>query len=111
MRKKEVARVLQCRINDVEREVLSKKEGTKVYSIPEHTAAALRRYIYDRIPPGDFLLAVLSNDLLGAVSRADDLNRGKLVDIISYLYNEAPRFCWGSPQAVESWLKTRKEVS
>lgn len=37
------------------------------HEIPEHTKAALDRYVNDRIPPGGFLTAVLTNDLTGAV--------------------------------------------
>lgn len=74
------------------------------YEIPEHTKAALDRYVNDRLPPGGFLTAVLTNDLTGAVTRADDINRRHLPEIVGYLFNECPASCWGNQQRVEAWL-------
>ena len=72
--------------------------------LPEHIREAMKRYIENRIAPGDFLMAVLSNDLMGAISRADYINRDKIHDICCFLYNEAPADCWGSPEIVKQWL-------
>lgn len=74
----------------------------------ERLAGAMRRYIEDRIQPGHFLTAVLNNDLRGACARADDDHRGRLFDIVSWLYNEAPSQCWGSPEKVGEWLRQRE---
>lgn len=74
------------------------------HEIPEHTKAALDRYVNDRLPPGGFLTAVLTNDLTGAVVRADDINRRHLPEIVGYLFNECPSACWGDQQRVEAWL-------
>ena len=46
--------------------------------IPAHTKAALDRYVNDRLLPGGFLTAVLSNDLFGAVGSADSENLAAL---------------------------------
>lgn len=72
--------------------------------LPESLQDGMRLYIEDRIPTGSFMLAVLSNDLLTACERADDVNRYRLFDIVDWLYNEAPRECWRSPEAVKTWL-------
>lgn len=72
--------------------------------IPDTTIEALARYVNDKIPPGGFLLAVLENDLKEAFGRADIWNRGALHSIVSYLYNEVPSTCWGSPDRVRAWL-------
>ncbi len=72
--------------------------------IPEHTKDALDRYVNDRLPPGGFLTAVLSNDLKGAVARADHINIQHIPDIVIHCFNEIPSGCWGSPEAVERWL-------
>ena len=72
--------------------------------LPEHMRGVMQRYIENKIPPGGFLTAVLENDLAGAFGRADHINRHRIYDIVSFLYNEAPRACWGSPEAVTKWL-------
>ena len=73
--------------------------------IPVHMHGAMERYIQNGILPGSFLEAVLSNNLRDAVARADDINRDALPDYVRFLYNHAPSFCWGSPEAVEEWCK------
>ena len=50
--------------------------------LPEHIRGAMKRYIEDRLQPGGFLEAVLSNDLAGAFGRADHINRDRLFDIV-----------------------------
>lgn len=75
--------------------------------IPEYTKDALERYIQDRFEPGGFLMAVLSNDLKDAFGRADINNREAMFHIVSYLYNDAPANCWGSPEKVAQWLEAK----
>lgn len=75
--------------------------------IPEHTLAALNRYVERRIPPGGFLTAVLSNDLFGAVAQADSQNRVALADIVAYIYNEVPGNAWGSRDTVWRWCENK----
>jgi len=72
--------------------------------LPASLAEGMRRYIEERIEPGSFLFAVLQNDLTEACAHADYGNRLRLFDLVSWLYNEAPRTCWGSPAKVEIWL-------
>lgn len=43
-------------------------------AIPELTRAGLERYVLHRIKPGQFLVAVICNDLRNAVTRADNAN-------------------------------------
>ena len=72
--------------------------------LPSHMVGAMQRYIENRLHPGSFLTAVLSNDLADAVGRADDINRDRISDIVTWLYNYAPSGCWGNPDKVASWL-------
>lgn len=72
--------------------------------IPEHCRGGLRRYIERGTDVGDFLYAVLANDLRGAVRRADDTNMGHLADYVKFLYCYAPSQCWGSPAKVAAWM-------
>ena len=75
--------------------------------LPEHMRDGFRRYIEKGIPGGHFMTAVLSNDLMGAFGRADDINRARMFDICAFLHNEAPRGCFGSPEHVNDWIKDR----
>jgi hypothetical protein len=75
--------------------------------LPEHMRDAMARYIEDRIEPGKFLYAVLSNDLKTAVGAADHINLEYLTNIVSYCYNEIPGNAWGSEERVEQWLSQR----
>jgi len=80
-------------------------------AVPAHTLEAIENYIKHGIPPGSFLRAVLSNQLKEAFSRADDMNIANMYAIVKYLYNEVPGDSWGSPDEVESWLKSFKRKS
>lgn len=73
--------------------------------IGENMMGALTRYINDRLRPGDFLSAVLSNDLKEACGRADHHNKEILFEYVNYLYNYCPAACWGSYEKVNEWLK------
>ncbi len=85
------------------------REGFDQYGIPEYMRGGLERYILDGIPPGDFLTAVLSNDLEGSVSRADDVNALILPNYCRFLYNHVPSQCKGSPERVKEWIAKHKK--
>ena len=72
--------------------------------IKKSTLDSLKRYVENRIPTGDFLYAVLTNDLMEAMGRADNENREALFEICGYVYNEMPSTCHGSPEKVAKWL-------
>lgn len=79
-------------------------------SLPDYMRGGVQRYIENGIEPGHFLVAVLSNDLVESLSRADETNRERLFDYASFLYNELPGrrskpACWGSREAVLNWIK------
>ena len=78
-----------------------------VGKIPEHLKAAIDRHVSDGAPTGAFLRAVLDNSLWQAVGLADDINIRLLPEIVSYLYNDCPAQCWGSPERVQSWRAAR----
>ena len=75
------------------------------FYVPERMMEHLRRYIEKHEPVGDFLTALLENDLREACGRADDENLHNLPAYVAYLHNEAPGKCWGSPANVAAWLK------
>lgn len=70
----------------------------------DSTKSDIDRYVAVGCPPGDFLHAVLSNDLKESFARADEYNRDNLFSIVRYLYNEVPGLAWGSPEKVKLWL-------
>ena len=66
---------------------------------------AVKRYVEEGEAVGHFLTALLSNDLVGAFSRADGSNREKMWDWVKFLWNEVPSNCWGSREQVIRWQK------
>ena len=65
----------------------------------------VKRYVENGEDAGHFLTALFSNDLVGALSRADDSNREKIWDWVKFLWNEVPSNCWGSREEVLRWKK------
>jgi hypothetical protein len=80
-----------------------------VHLIPEHMRGTVRRYFLKGIPPGSFLTAVLSNDLMGALNRGDEENRNALPQYGAFLYNYVPNGSFGSPERVKAWLASFAE--
>ena len=72
--------------------------------IPSHMHGAVTRYFENGIPPGNFLTAVLNNDLKEACSRADDMNQAALFEYVKFFYNNVPAGSWGHENAVENWI-------
>lgn len=74
-------------------------------AIPNYTMDALERYVEQGIPPGGFLMAVLTNDLMEAMGRADSNNRQVLFEITGLIYNEFPADCWRHPERIKAWIQ------
>lgn len=85
---------------DVTAAELSVKYGVRVVIVE-----ALMEYGVHGHAPGDFLRAVLCNDLMSACGRADMFNAPALPAIAQLIYNELPSPCHGSPAAVDAWIK------
>lgn len=75
-----------------------------------HLIDTFDRYVQHHIPTGSFLRACLENDLREAVARADHQNIHLLPEVVSYMYNELPFNCWGSPERVKAWLSRDQDV-
>lgn len=70
---------------------------------------SLRAYADHGRPTGGFLEAVLSNDLMEAIERADESSLANLRAICSFVYNDLPMTCHGSREAVDAWLQRHAE--
>jgi hypothetical protein len=80
------------------------------FDVPVRLHDGLVEYLATRRPTGDFLKAVLSNNLQEAALRADNVNECRLVDIVRFLVSCAPATSWGSPAAVTAWLAETEPV-
>ena len=78
------------------------------YHITVGCKQAIDLYIELGIPPGRFLTAVICNDLMSAISHADIANKKLISEYVRYFYNEAPGNCWGSTEAMQSWMEKFK---
>lgn len=65
--------------------------------------AGLIRWVEHAIPPGDFLKAVLENDLQESFARADNGSAAALCAIVTWIYNRAPMACHGSKEKTKAW--------
>lgn len=78
--------------------------------IPAHMQSAIMRYIELGIKPGDFLTAVITNDLRNAVGYADATNLPLIPLYVRWFYNEAPSGCHGSTAEMKNWINTRRKA-
>jgi len=81
------------------------------YPVPIHTLEALARYRVYGYEPGSFLMSVLTNDLFGAMERADNENRRAIFSICQLVYNEFPSTSWHSISNVESYMKEVRNLN
>lgn len=71
----------------------------------ETTREQLVNYKEYGIRPGDFVYAVLCNNLIDAICRADEDNARSLKEIIRFVNDELPWGCWGGPERINTWIK------
>jgi hypothetical protein len=71
--------------------------------IPDHMHETVKEYIEHGIIDDDFFEAVVTNDLKEACQFADERNKRRLWDYVSFLYMYAPGDCWGSTKKVNEW--------
>ena len=87
----------------------TQKQKMFEYGIPERMHGGIRRYYENGINPGDFLTAVINNDLREACGRADNENAIILHKYVMWFYNQAPMGSWGFEGAVKKWVTEFKE--
>ena len=71
--------------------------------LPSHMHGGIKRWILNGIPAGSFLNSVLRNDLMGALGKADEMNKHALFEYGMFLYNDAPSGCYGSLDECVEW--------
>lgn len=67
-------------------------------------AADLRAYLEEGRPTNHFLTALLENDLMACMGRADARNLAALKDYCEWLKSFAPGLSYGSPERVAAWI-------
>lgn len=72
--------------------------------LPHHMRDSVERYVMRGVPGGSFMTELFANRLVQAFNRADDENTAAMRAWASWLYNDAPHNCWGSPMAVSEWI-------
>ncbi len=76
------------------------------FYIRENMMESIKAYVEEGRPVGNFLQAVICNDLKEAVGRADDENIQNIPAFVAYFYTETPMACWGSFEKMQDWLLT-----
>ena len=71
--------------------------------VPPHMRGPLMLWITKAIEPGSFGMAVIRNDLVNALLKADSINRQHLVTIVTWMIDYAPSQCWMDEESIKSW--------
>lgn len=71
--------------------------------VPPHLHEGLLGWIEQGTPPGGFLEAVIQNDLVRAISKADEGSYRQLRDLIYFLTNHAPYGSFYAKDAIHNW--------
>jgi hypothetical protein len=77
--------------------------------LPPHMRESVIGYLLHGWEPGNFLYAILTNDLVRAFATADTENTYNMFQWANWLYNYCPSAAWGSSDKVSDWIKSRKE--
>jgi hypothetical protein len=85
-------------------------ERMRKAAVPEHLHEGLVGYLVHGIKPGSFLAAVLENNLMIAVTSADEQSMAGLRAIVRFLLHSAPDGAWGSRATVNAWIAERAAV-
>jgi len=64
----------------------------------------LRTYLEEGRPTNHFLTALLENDLMECMGRADTKNRQALYAYCIWLQTYTPRSCYGSKERMTTWI-------
>lgn len=79
------------------------------FHIQNHMMEAIKSYVEHGTRPGDFLTAVICNDLSEAMQRADEKNMRNLPAFVAYFYMEVPLAICGTKEKMDFWIKLKQE--
>lgn len=85
------------------------RKGMVDCGVPDHMHDGIILYLKDGIEPGNFMRAVLENNLMEAMGAADHINRGRMFNICQFMYSYAPSQSHGSRERVAAWLEARRQ--
>jgi hypothetical protein len=77
-------------------------------SVPARILDILDAYAEEGRQTGDFVGAVLENNLFEAVGHADCESMAALKMIVTYVHCQMPQGCWGSPEKVKTWREKKR---
>jgi hypothetical protein len=76
--------------------------------VPAHMREGLIEYVeHGHLDHGDFLHALLTNDLRMTFQTADHVNRKHVWEWLQFLFNYTPSTCWGSVEKVKAWQQRK----
>lgn len=85
--------------------------GINYDSVPvDYMAGGLKLYVEQGIEPGSFMQAILCNDLMDAVRRADATNLQLIPAWCNWIHTNLPSICYGSVERYEAWIM-RQELA
>jgi hypothetical protein len=97
---------------DVKSRKIQIEEGlTRYPEIPSYMHRDIIRYVVDRRLSGNFLTAIVSNDLQRAFAYGDSANIKALHSWVKLMYNWAPAECWGREEVVAEWIEGKDIVT
>lgn len=84
--------------------------GYKVFgqALPANIYDALVDYTINHHEHGGFVMALLRNDLVDAINRADESSYRNLREIVQFMNMYMPASCWGSNEKVRAWIDEPK---
>jgi len=71
--------------------------------LPQHYRKQMKRYIEKGTLPNEFLMAIISNNLILSFSYAH--SRDNIETYVSFMIHETPSLCYGSVNAMKEWAE------
>ncbi len=73
--------------------------------VPSHIVDGFVLWVTHGLKPGQFVTAVLENNLANSFLRADPTNRRAMLEIVTFVYEDLPLTCWGSKEKMKAWAE------
>jgi hypothetical protein len=72
--------------------------------IPPHIRLGFENYLIHGIYPGGFVEALICNNFIGAIKKADSTNKNHLHDIADWMLYNMPTNCYGNREIMKNWI-------